>query len=215
MVVFLDGGDVMIKLLILFLFIIWILGCGELKSIQPHNCSVSKVNDLTTVTCPDGTVSTIHDGSDGANGLSGDRGAPGLTTMVQQASADVSLCPAGGVVLNIGLDMNYDTILNLNEITSTAVICNGMSNPSQFEPVGLVMPCVHDPMHPTDSELADPSYEIFVKLSGGELLASFSDNVSGYNTHFALVPAGSFMSTGKTNCHFNVDNQGVITNAGI
>lgn len=43
----------------------------------PKQCSVSKVNGVTTVSCPDGTSSIINDGTDGKDGAAGQDGING------------------------------------------------------------------------------------------------------------------------------------------
>lgn len=55
--------------------------------------------------------------------------------------------------------------------------------------------------------------EVFLKLSDGSYVASFSDNANGLNTRFTLLKDGSYVTTDGTNCHFTVTGNGtVITN---
>lgn len=54
--------------------------------------------------------------------------------------------------------------------------------------------------------------EVFLKLSSGKYLASFSDNASGLNTRFSLLTDGSFVTTDGTNCHFTVSGSGTVIN---
>lgn len=46
--------------------------------------------------------------------------------------------------------------------------------------------------------------EVFLVLSTGEMLSSFSDNVSGLNTRFSKLTPGSFVSTDNSFCYFSV-----------
>lgn len=46
--------------------------------------------------------------------------------------------------------------------------------------------------------------EVFLVLSTGEFLSSFSDNANGLNTRFSKLTPGSFMTTDSTNCYFTV-----------
>ena len=46
--------------------------------------------------------------------------------------------------------------------------------------------------------------EVFLVLSSGEMLASFSDNANGLNTRFAKLTPGSFTTTDNSFCYFTV-----------
>lgn len=76
------------KLLILSLFAL--SACG-FNSVGERSCTVSpKVDGVVTISCPDGTKTTITDGSSGSDGEKGDRGevgAPGTQVSV------IPLCP--------------------------------------------------------------------------------------------------------------------------
>lgn len=49
--------------------------------------------------------------------------------------------------------------------------------------------------------------EVIIKLADGTYLASFSDNVNGYNTRFTiLVPNISYQTTDGTNCRFMINS---------
>lgn len=50
--------------------------------------------------------------------------------------------------------------------------------------------------------------EVFLKLSTGEYLSSFSENASGKNTRFSVLTAGTFVTTDGTNCQFTVSADG-------
>lgn len=56
---------------------------------------------------------------------------------------------------------------------------------------------------------AQGSYnEIFLHLSDGGYIASFSDNASGSNTRFTKVIDGTYSTTDGTHCTFSVKNNG-------
>lgn len=58
---------------------------------------------------------------------------------------------------------------------------------------------------------AQGSYnEIFLQLSDGTYIASFSDNASGTNTRFTVLTDGNFVTTDGTHCHFSVSGNGTI-----
>ena len=52
--------------------------------------------------------------------------------------------------------------------------------------------------------------EVLLKLSNGQVLASFSENANGKNTRFSLIPTGSYVTTDGSNCHFTVDALGNV-----
>lgn len=55
--------------------------------------------------------------------------------------------------------------------------------------------------------------EVFLKLSDGSYIASFSDNSSGKNTRFVVLEDGQFVTSDGTSCQFTVSDDGkVISN---
>jgi len=222
------------------LVLVLMTACGSgFETIQhagPVNCSVSKVGNVATVTCPDGSQTTIQDGQTGPQGQTGATGQTGQTGQAgqngqnghsaafSQGVADSSLCQNGGTVISLGVDLNDNGKLDPNEVTQIATVCNGLNGqngangtnghdapPSPFNIVSLLAPCAADPMHPTASELSNPDLEIFEKLQNGTILDSFSENISGYDTHFGVLSPGTYESTGAGNCIFSVDSAGIIS----
>lgn len=58
---------------------------------------------------------------------------------------------------------------------------------------------------------AQGSYnEIFLHLSDGGYVASFSDNQSGTNTRFTRLTDGNFVTTDGTHCYFTVSHNGTV-----
>jgi chromosome segregation ATPase len=58
---------------------------------------------------------------------------------------------------------------------------------------------------------AQGSYnEVFLKLSSGHYLASFSDNANGLNTRFTQLTDGTFQTTDGTSCNFTVSGNGTV-----
>jgi septation ring formation regulator EzrA len=53
--------------------------------------------------------------------------------------------------------------------------------------------------------------EVIFKMSNGTYVASFSDNVSGLNTRFSVLPVGNYQTTDGTNCRFSVNANGTLT----
>lgn len=202
----------------LLLILLVIIGCGyihkEFKG-DPGDvgqssvsCTVTKNDGIATITCPDGSTTTVRDGDRGNAGSSGVVGPQGHSNVFNVVSATNTECFAGGSVILMGLDVNDNLILDANDTNfQSVVVCNGRDGqsapPTQFTPVGLVDPCG-----------AKPEYynEVFLRLADGTLLASFSDNVSGLNTRFSVLIAGSYMTSDGTNCLFSIDSHGNIYN---
>jgi hypothetical protein len=65
----------------------------------------------------------------------------------------------------------------------------------------IVDPCTD---HPTKID------EIFLRLSDGSLIASFSDNANGLNTRWSIIQNGTYSTTDGTGCTFTVSN-GVVS----
>lgn len=76
---------------------------------------------LSLYGCNDGT-----DGTNGTNGTDGTDGTNGLTTLISSTTVDPGdTCAAGGTLIQSGLDLNGDGILDASEVTSEQTICNG------------------------------------------------------------------------------------------
>jgi hypothetical protein len=152
-------------------------------------------------------------GPAGSNGTNGTNGHNALAAFV---SGGFLSCAAGGTTLIVGTDSNDDGVLQPTEITGSAVICDGANGhdgqdgedgkdapPTAFTPVALVDPCGDKP------GVYD---EVFVRLQNGTLIASFSDDATGTNTHFAVLTAGSYVTTDGSHCYFSVDANGNLQN---
>lgn len=162
-------------------------------------------------------------GDTGNSGSNGNDGTNGLNSLV--TTIGTSSCSNGGITLLMGLDLDSNLDLSPTEVTSSAEVCNGLNGvngqdgsdgvdgvdgtngldapPTAFTPVGLVDPCGDAP---------NTYDEVFLRLSNGTLLASFSQNASGLNTRFSVLVPGSYSTTDGDNCTFSVDNNGVVYN---
>lgn len=215
------------------LMLLLLTSCGpNFRSVQftNVNCHVSRNEGITTINCPDGSITTIKDGQDGITGSTGNSGTNGHSAAFSQSSVDTSVCTNGGYAISAGVDLNDNHLLELTETTQVAIICNGLNGqngsngstgatgqagtngtngtngqdapPTAFTPVGLVDPCGDAPGRYD---------EVFLKLANGMLLASFSDNANGMNTRFSVLTPGSYGTTDGDNCVFTVNSSGVIT----
>lgn len=75
--------------------------------------------------------------------------------------------------------------------------------PNPYDVTEIVDPC---------GDSAGIYDEVFLRLSNGLLIASFSDNSNGTNTRFALLTPGSYVTTDGSHCYFTVTNQGSLAN---
>lgn len=139
-------------------------------------------------------------GSEGRRGVPGSNGHS-ISTFV----TNVTACVNGGYTVLMATDSNDDGVWEPEDSEQRSfTVCNGTNGTNATpEALTVVDPCgdspaVHD--------------EVLLKLGDGTLLASFSDNASGLNTHFALLTDGSYVTTDGSACYFSVVN-GEVVNA--
>jgi len=112
-------------------------------------------------------------------------------TYVQQMNATLN-----NSINNLQIQLNnQNNLINgqqtqINNILSQLATLNGYNNIT-----GFFNPC---------GDKSGKIDEVFIQLSSGEMLASFSDNGSALTTRFALLSPGSFETTDGTSCYFNV-----------
>jgi hypothetical protein len=198
----------------------------------PDGTTSQIYNGINGTSITGATGQTGAQGAIGATGLQGTAGTNGTNGhSLAFEFAPAPQCGTGGYTILEDLDLNDNGLVDDGNISS-ATICNGAvgtagqngtngangsngtngtnASITPFTPVSLLAPCADDPMHPTADELADPRLEVFLKLENGTILNSFSDNVSGYNTHFGVLSPGTYESTGATNCVFKLEPNGDI-----
>lgn len=126
--------------LFLFVFGSFFTGCGYSSiPFTPQNCTVSKVDTTSTVSCPDGSSVVIPDGSTGiagpagANGTNGTNGTPGTVVSFVQFCPGVQLVnfPEQGICINGNIYAVYwngatafGTLLTPRQYTTTAISGN-------------------------------------------------------------------------------------------
>jgi hypothetical protein len=156
----------------------------------------------------------------GPKGDTGNIGAPGnngsnsiIEILDTQAGGGLS-CAMGGLTLIVGVDLNSDNALQAEEAQSSKDVCNGITGltgaagsngldaaPTPYTPVGIVDPC---------GDTVGIYDEVFLRLSNGILIASFSDNANGKNTRWSILVPGSYVTTDGSNCSFTVDANGNV-----
>ena len=68
-------------------------------------------------------------GEDGAAGAAGEDGVSGMSALANATSFSGALhgCAEGGVVIEVGMDLNQNSVLDANEITDQSAVCNGVA----------------------------------------------------------------------------------------
>lgn len=195
----------MFKLIILNVFSLFLVGCLGVMDPVPdprgtdgQPCTVSKAEGITTISCPDGTSSTISDGS---------KGPEGQGCSVTQVPVGDSVLPYGGAVIIC----NDNSVLISNgakgdtgEKGSDGI--NGRdgvdSQPSAYGIEAIIDPC-------GDSPSIDD--EVFLKLANGTILWLQVDNSNGKNARLAVARPGRWQTTDGSDCQFTLNTDGSIT----
>jgi len=98
---------------------------GKDDGLNIEGQSAGEANDGTLA---DGEVDKTSYLCNGQNGVAGEVGASGLTTLVSNSVEPIGGdCANGGIKQEKGLDSNQDGTLQPTEVTSTNFICNGIS----------------------------------------------------------------------------------------
>ena len=68
-------------------------------------------------------------GTAGETGTAGEDGAQGMSALANATSFAGALhgCTEGGVVIEVGMDLNQNSLLDANEITDQSAVCNGVA----------------------------------------------------------------------------------------
>ena len=207
-------------------------GASGVSGTPGIGCSAVRVDGGVNITCGSNDPVFVADGAAGETGQTGTQGPQGgagdpgsvgqngHSAVILTGVADGLICPAGGTIIDLGIDLNDNGLLDEAESTNVAVVCNGLNGqngndglnapPTPFTPVTIIMPCAKEPMKPTVEELADPFLEVLLGFQNGMVFTSFSEDITGYNTHFAILSPGTYVSTGRTNCAFTVQPDGTV-----
>ena len=184
----------LMKLLVVILPILFNIGCGV---------GGFKVEQYNTTIKGEATVGLQGvPGETGKQGVSGPTGADGHSIVSGIVSANTEQCSNGGSVLLFATDVNDNGVID-NEDTGiqSSIICNGVNGQDgvtpKFTPVAPIAACGN----------LVPFKEQLLCLSGGQVLASFSDNISGLNTRFAFLSDGNYMNSDGSGCQFSVQIQ--------
>jgi len=171
--------------------------------------------DGAVMTCPDGSTYDISQlqGADGTPGQSivgpkGETGMDGRTSLINTERVSSPMCsPAMGTLVQVGLDVNDNNLLDWQEVSSVDMICDGKdgsdSPPTQYTFTGVLDPC---------GDATGIVDEILFKMANGQILCSFSNNTGGDFTRLAILVAGDYVTTDRSGCFFTVTEDNKIIN---
>lgn len=151
-----------------------------------------------------------HEVSKVVGGTPGPQGLPGVNTVIEQSSASLVQCPAGGIILVSGIDNDVSGNISAGDSNiQSSIICSGINGTNgqngqdapipAFTAVKAIAPC---------GVGSAPYKEVILLLADGSLLSSFSDNFAGQNTRLAFLPDGNYVNTDGSNCSFSVSTNG-------
>lgn len=147
-----------------------------------------------------------------SSGATGSNGVDGYSLVSEMLPASPEECPSGGTLILVAQDSDRDGQLSAHDrnIQST-LVCNGATGSvgatgAQGEAgqnavlppmtvVSAIAPCGY---------LSSPWKEEILCLNDGSLLADFSASLSGAETRFSFIGAGSYVDTDESGCQFNV-----------
>jgi hypothetical protein len=138
---------------------------------------------------------------DGADGLDG---KDGVGIVFSQMEASTEQCSSGGRVLIIASDTEeVGEYSNSSENKQSIIICNGdPGKDAIFEQITEIAPC-------GINSKTGIGKEILLCLPDGNVISSFSDNVSGYNTRLSFIPLNILLqNTDGSLCTFTATKNG-------
>ena len=125
--------------------VIGLYGCGGSDSSPNLAIAIAVLNSAPITACPSGGI-TIQSGVDAngdqvlnaleasneqfiCNGVNGAIGAVSLSPLISVNPEPIGVnCTSGGSQVNVGLDINRNSILDTTEITSVSYVCHGNSS---------------------------------------------------------------------------------------
>lgn len=172
---------------LLLTFIVLISCSKKGDDTTPDTCTVTRTDVGAMVSCPDGSGAVIFDGEAGESGKDGqtvvgpkgERGEAGAScTTTQLANGLRVSCPDG---------------------TDAVVFHGADAQPSAYSIVEIIEPC---------PDLPGTHREVLLRLSGGGLLAHYSDGAKQFLT---WVTPGTYQLTDGSGCIFTVDSDLQVT----
>jgi hypothetical protein len=193
-------------------------GCGSQTDkqynciVEGDQCELVDGDEQPVVVGPPGERGPVGaTGNSGSDGVDGVAGADGESCQVTQAINGALIECADNTVLVLngvngidgadGVD-GQDGADGVDGIDGVDGQDGADAPPTAYTVTEIIDPCGN---HSTRID------EVLLRLANGSIIASFSDNVSGLNTRFAIIGAGTYGTTDGTGCIFTVSNTGVVT----
>lgn len=152
------------------------------------------------------------DGQDGVDGTNGTNGHNSLLSLTRGTVSSAVCTSLNALLVKSGVDSNDNNVLENSEVNAASFVCDGQTGPQgpqgpagptgTYQIISIIDPC---------GDASGIYDEVLLKLANGTIIASFSDNANGNNTRFSLIPAGSYVTTDGSNCHFSVDGSGNVS----
>lgn len=141
----------------------------------------------------------LCDGLNGSAGAAGPAGSNGHSVAFQISAASAEVCPAGGSIIAMALDItDRGSYSSADPHQQAMILCNGVNGQnaqaSAYAPMDLIMPCGN----------TASLREVLLRLSNGLVLGAYSENANGQNTRLALLTDGNYKTTDGSKCSFSL-----------
>lgn len=149
-------------------------------------------------------TSLLCDGQGGQTGAAGPAGQDGHNMQFEVTPATSAVCPMGGSIIVMALDVqNRGSYSSSDPNQQSMIVCNGLTGAdapvSAYAAAEVIMPCGNSVSYK----------EVLLRLANGQVLAAFSDNISGLNTRLSLIPDGTYMNSDGSQCIFSLATNGL------
>lgn len=130
----------------------------------------------------------------------------GLNSLVSLTQASIAQCTSGsGLLVESGLDLDRNGVLNTSEITSLGYLCDGAAGADGADAVlppdtivGFIDPCGDHPSH---------FDEVVLVTADSKLVAYFEQ---GSKRFLSVLTPGNYITTDNQACHFSVTAEGSV-----
>jgi len=151
------------------------------------------------------TTATVLNGTNGLSCSTAQTASGAVITCANGTTANIlnGTTGAAGTQGIAGTSCTVTSVVGGSKIVcgnTESLVTNGTSPTAAYNIVRAIEPCGHD---------SSPYKEVLLLLASGDILASFSDAQSGYNTRLAFIPnGGNYSNTDSSGCSFSVGGSG-------
>lgn len=140
----------------------------------------------------------VCSGKDGKDGTDGEDALQPIISIIR--SNNIIACEGNsGILISYGLDYDLDSILNIEEITDTAYICDGLDAPETLSIAEVIDPCGDGPGED----------EVLIVFSDKSVLAYFETAKSGILS--LLEENKTYITTDQQRCKFHIIDGEIIS----